>query len=102
MVWKLIMKLLITTLTMIFISFGASANSAYFKYETIPFKECLRVIEKGKYVGKPEINYGKMYILDGYIYIIKAYPDLGPDPKKKGYQTDVFTIDHCSRSDRFY
>ena len=93
------MKLLITTITMIFISFGASASSQRFDIieKNIPARECVKALENGKYVGKAPNGVDSMYLLDGYLYQFKR--DIRQSVKN--YQGSLLIRD-CMRSNKIY
>ena len=93
-----IFKLVILSLAMIFISFGASAKSEEFKIlkKNIPAKECVKAYEKGKYVGKSSISKGWLYLLDGFLYDFRR--QIGMNAKGE----TSMVIHNCHKSGKIY
>jgi len=93
------MKLLITTLTIIFINFGASANSEKFQIlrgEHLA-KDCVKAYEKGKLIQtvRSEIETVYLYLLAGRLYefAINIY---------SGQIGSILEIRYCRSSNRIY
>ena len=66
------MKLLITTLTMIFISFGASAlDSMEYVKKSMSFDECIKAKANGVYLGKENHDRRRqVYAYQGHLYFM--------------------------------
>ena len=95
------MKLLITTLTMIFISFGANASREIFDIiKNIPARECVKALEKGKYLGKGPPHNHNRYLLDGYLY--QFYYQNGYKVSKQNDLIGTILIKDCIRSNKIY
>ena len=92
------MKLLITTITIIFISFGANARSQFDIIEKlIPARECVKALENGKYIGKSNFKGHSMYLLDGYLYQFRKDITIS-----KNSITSSLGILDCLRSNKIY
>jgi len=96
------MKLIITTLTMIFISFGANASTQTFDIikKNIPARECVKALEKGKYIGKSQYKTGSRYLLNGYLYQFTYKNSFRVS--KQNDVTETLEIKNCIRSNKIY
>ena len=96
------MKLIITTLTMIFISFGANASTQTFDVikKNIPARECVKALEKGKYIGKSPSKKQSRYLLNGYLYQFTYVHNARVS--KQNDVTETLEIKNCIRSNKIY
>jgi hypothetical protein len=87
---------------MIFISFGASASREIFDIikKNIPARECVKALEKGKYIGKSPYKKESRYLLNGYLYQFTYENSFRVS--KQNDVIETLQIKDCIRSNKIY